>query len=178
MPFATFYLESTDSIDLVKQNLHDGHDLDPIYDSNGNYMKDYPPRFFQQAIVNEDKSLIKLYDVPESLALGRIAMVYPYDKKEIIATLDEMGLSPNADTNEALQYFITENVESFLENYKNNIYVKGTVSECEIREDDKIIIFYSPEGKIMVPHNDTMIIGSTIYTFNKSDRYELYFKPS
>ena len=165
--------------DLVKK-LKSGDDLITLFDIEGGYVGVVPVEFLNECEIYKEIPLIPIDDVKHHYEdQGYLAMVYPYDRAEILRILDDMGFEREDESSQALEYYITERPEQFLERLRNTTFNKGTLDRCIINEEEKTLAFLSKHGALMQPVKDRFfIIGGTIWQYKDSDRFALCFIPA
>jgi hypothetical protein len=165
--------------DLVEK-MKSGEDMLSLFDIEGGFVGVVPAEFLDECEIFKEVPLIPIDEVKHPYEdQGYLAMVYPYDKAEILQILDDMRIEREDESKQALEYFLTERPEEFLERLRNTTFNKGTLGRCIINEEDKTLAFLSKHGALLQPIKDRFfIIGGTIWQYKDSDRYQLCFIPA
>lgn len=178
-PSGNYQINPSIPLDAFRKLLDEGKDLLTLFTLEGHYVGVVDPSFLDECKISIDQEFIPIDQVTEAqTGQGFLAMEYPFEKDRVLAILKEMNLDYDFDSKDALEYFVTEDPETFLTLYKNTTYHKGTFKRCVISERENKITFITYWGFLMDPKKILFAINNKILIFNFSERYKIYFIPA
>jgi hypothetical protein len=168
------------SLEEFRKLLDAGKDMLTLFTLEGHSVEVVNPNFLDECDISIEQELIPIEQVAQTQSgqQGFLAMEYPFDKNRILDILKEMNLDYDFDSKEALEYFVTEDPETFLILYRNTTYEKGTFKRCVISEKENKITFITNWGFLIDPTKILFALGNKILIFNSSERYKIYFIPA
>jgi hypothetical protein len=165
--------------DNFKNGAIKNNDIITLFNEDGTFAGTVGAEFLEECKIYGNDIMIPIENVTEEeCGQGFLAIEYPFEREKVLEILQGMEIKFNSDTNDAIEYFVTEKPEEFLTNYRNTTYTNGTFKYCNISEEKNKIIFLTTWGFLINPKKVDFALDGGIYTFRFSERYKMYFIPA
>jgi hypothetical protein len=109
---------------------------------------------------------------------GILTIEIPFDKEKILNVLKGMGIEASKNENSTFHFILTENCETFVQNYCHVEYSAGTFKNCEMIEKENRIVLHTYAGFLM-NHKGELLFSKNagVYTFTQVPNFTFGFIP-
>lgn len=175
----TFQINLSIPLEEFRKLLGAGKVTLSLFTLDGHYVRNVDASFLEECAISVEQEFVPIEEVTQNqTGQGFLAMEYPFEKARVLEILKEMNLEYEVLSKEALEYFMTEDPEEFLNKYRNTTFSKGTYKYCIISESKNNITFITYWGYLIDPKKILFAINNKVFTFNFSKRYKILFIPA